>query len=495
MNWLLGPFFLYTLAFGGIVVPKLNLILSLICRNYMSERSMKDPYFRMKPLVFAEDNPQCQVPEVQAAVARFTLYGNLVAGLLSAFISPKLGAFSDRHGRPRVMAFTVAGSFLSEILNIMAATYPGMFNVNWLLLGYAMEGICGSFIAAMALTNAYASDTTPPSKRAVTFAYIHGVLFGGIALGPLVAGFVIKATGTVLSIFYIALACHCIFFLFLAFIVPESLTKERQLIARSKHEYVGSDPAPSSRDWRFYLKGNAILGPLSVLWPTGPDTSPALRQNLALLAAVDTCMFGVAMGGMTVIIIYSEFMFGWGNFESSIFVSIVNICRVTVLMALLPLFSRVLRGPAHKIRNRDQSGSDSADLLIIRTAIFFDMLGYIGYATVRVGPLFILSGALASIGGMGSPTLSSAMTKHVPPDRVGQMLGAMGLLHALARVVAPTVFNAIYSVTVGKFTQTVFVCLAGTFGFAFVLSWGIRAGVHWDEDQRPQEERREEGGD
>lgn len=483
MNWLLGPFFLYTLSFGGIVVPKLNLILSLICRNYMSERSTKDPGFQMMPVIFGQDNPQCQVPEVQAAVARFTLYGNFIAGLLSAITSPKLGAFSDRHGRPRVMAFTVAGSFLSEILNIAAATYPDMFNVNLLLVGYAVEGICGSFTAAMALTNAYAADTTSPSRRAVTFAYIHGVLFGGIALGPLIAAYVIKATGTVLSVFYISLACHTIFFLFLAFIVPESLTKERQLIARSKHEFIGPNQATASRSWLSFLKGNSIFAPLSVLWPTGPDTSTALRRNLALLAAVDTCMFGVAMGGMTVIIIYSEFMFGWGNFESSIFVSSINICRATVLMVLLPLLSRIFRGPRNKIRNREQSGSDNVDLYIIRTAILFDMLGYIGYATVRVGPLFILSGALASIGGMGSPTLSSAMTKHVPHDRVGQMLGAMGLLHALARVISPTVFNAIYSVTVGKFTQTVFVCLAATFGVAFILSWGIRAGVHWDEHE------------
>lgn len=392
----------------------------------MSERSTEDPSFQMMPVIFGQDNAQCQVPEVQAAVARFTLYGNFIAGLLSAITSPKLGAFSDRHGRPRVMAFTVAGSFLSEILNIAAATYPDMFNVNLLFLGYAMEGLCGSFVAGMALTIAYASDTTSPSKRAVTFAYIHGVLFGGIALGPLIAGYVIKATGTVLPVFYISLGCHTVFFLFLAFIVPESLTKERQLSARSKHEFVGANRATTSGSWLSFLNGNSILAPLSVLWPTGPSSSSALRRNLVLLAAVDTCMFGVAMGAMTVIIIYGEFVFGWGNFESSIFVSIVSTCRVTGLMVLLPLLSRIFRGPRNKIRNREQSGSDNVDLYIIRTAILFDMLGYIGYATVRIGPLFILSGALASIGGIGSPTLSSAMTKHVPPDRVGQMLGAMG---------------------------------------------------------------------
>ena len=87
-----------------------------------------------------------------------------------------------------------------------------------------------------------------------------------------------------------------------------------------------------------------------------------------------------------------------------------------------------------------------------------------------------LSGVVASIGGIGSPTLQSSLTKHVPPERTGQLLGASGLLHALARVVAPTVFNAIYSGTVGKFTQTVFVCLTATFGVAFFFSWFVRPG-------------------
>jgi MFS family permease len=95
--------------------------------------------------------------------------------------------------------------------------------------------------------------------------------------------------------------------------------------------------------------------------------------------------------------------------------------------------------------------------------------------------VFILSGAVAALGGIGSPAIGSALTKHVPPDRVGQLLGATGLLHAFARVLGPTIFNGIYSATVGNFRQTVFVCLTATFGAALVLSWFIRPhGKHAD---------------
>lgn len=58
---------------------------------------------------------------------------------------------------------------------------------------------------------------------------------------------------------------------------------------------------------------------------------------------------------------------------------------------------------------------------------------------------------MASMGGVGSPTLQSALTKHIPHDQIGQLLGATGLLHALARVVCPTIFNLIYAQTVGTY--------------------------------------------
>lgn len=432
------------------------------------------------PVILGNDNPQCQIPEVQSLVSKFTLYMGLISGLLSAIISPKLGALSDRYGRTRMIALTTFGLLISETITICVATYSDVLSVNWLLVGSVFDGLGGSFIAAMALSYAYASDCTIPEKRNVVFGYYHGSLFAGIALGPILAGYIVKKSGQILTVFYIALALHGTFFLFLLLVVPESLTKERQLKAREKKkdkDSIGGFGEQASQTWLSYLtnilKGGNLLAPLAILWPTEPGTNPAVRHNLALLAAVDGTMFGVAMGSMTVILLYSEYAFHWDTFETSIFVSIVNICRVITLLVLLPIFTRIIRGPVSGRSKRD-SGSDQIDLGIIRIAILFDLLGYVGYTLVRTGPLFILCGAFAAIGGMGSPTLQAALTKHVPPDRTGQVLGAMGLLHASARVIAPTIFNLIYASTVGKFTKTVFVCLAATFGVAFGLSWFIK---------------------
>jgi hypothetical protein len=195
------------------------------------------------------------------------------------------------------------------------------------------------------------------------------------------------------------------------------------------------------------------------------------------------------MGAMTVVVYYSGFEFYWDDYDTNLFVSIANSCRVSALIIILPTLNYFVRTRRRDKQQRDSgfvapehnSGSDSLDLYIIRLSVLFEIVGYGGYATVRTGPLFIVSGMFASFGGIGSPTLSSALTKHVPPERTGQLLGATGLLHALAKTVCPAVFNLIYAETVGSFPQAVFVVLSGCFGIAFVVSWFIRPNVYLEE--------------
>ena len=477
--WLLVPFFLFALAVGGILVPKLNLIKALVCREYFMEQATIEPSLVFAPVLLGDDNPQCEIPAVQTLVTRFTLYMTIITGGISAIMSPKLGALSDRYGRTGILVITSFGGFLTEVITILAATYPESVRYQWLLAGSTLDGLCGSFTAGMALTHAYASDCTAPPKRNVVFGYFHACLFSGIAFGPLLAALILKNGGTLITTFYIVLGVHISFMLFIFFIVPESLSKKRQMLAREK---VAAETANLPSDGYDWLRSANILAPLKILWPTGPGTSNHLRANLILLSAVDTIMFGVGLGALTVVVYYLGFEFHWKTAQTSTFVSIVNIVRVCALIAVMPLLNYLFRTRRANKQRRESgfaipepnSGSDNLDLNIVRASIVFEIIGYGGYALVRSGELFTVAGIFAAFGGIGSPTLQSALTKHVPHDRVGQLLGATGLLHALARVVGPTVFNVIYAETVGTFPQAIFVALFSCFFVAFFCSWFIR---------------------
>ncbi|CAD6446029.1 3e06407e-e9b3-4e68-aee4-9fa6e1654700 [Sclerotinia trifoliorum] len=481
--WLLLPFFLLALAVGGIIVPKLNLILALVCRSYLAERSSQDPNFLFTPVLLGSDNPQCRIPEVQSLVTKFTLAITIITGIISAIMSPLLGAWSDRNGRKKILAISSLGGFLTEIITILAGKYPDTVSYQWLLAGAVFDGLCGSFTAGMALTHAYAADCTAPSKRAVAFAYFHACLFAGVAIGPLLAAAVFHLTQSLVTVFYVALGIHTFFILFLLLVVPESLTRKRQEVAREKHAAGGLLVA--NQTWLGMLKTKNPLAPLKVLWPTGGGNTKHVRANLVLLATVDTIIFGVAMGVMTVMVYYSGYQFGWRTSETSLYMSVVNSTRVFTLIAILPIFNYLVRTrPRNRLRRESgfaipesQSGADSIDLFVVRLSIIFEVVGYLGFTLARSGPLFVASGIMASMGGVGSPTLQSALTKHVPHDQIGQLLGATGLLHALARVVCPTIFNLIYAQTVGTYPQTVFLVLTACFVFAFTFSWFIRPNV------------------
>ncbi|KAL2369549.1 tetracycline-efflux transporter [Blastomyces gilchristii SLH14081] len=487
--WVLPPLFPFTIAFGGVVVPQINLALTLICREYLVDQALKDPTFSFLPVVFGDKNPQCRLPEIQARASRFQLQLNLIAGTLAAIASPRLGVLTDGYGRTRIIALSAFGTFLGQLVMLMVASQDGGMSVNFLLLAAFLDGMFGSVTTAVALTQSYAADCVPPHSRNVAFGYFHGILFSGIALGPLIAGYLIKWTGNILIVFYSVLGCLVFFMLFMVFAVPESVSKSRQLLNR-KNQGIGLFKFHRFSSWSLAdFNPMNLLKPLSILFPS-PTTAlhgPPLRNvriNLIILASIDAVIFGVGMGTMSIIVIYSEYMFGWGNFEASIFVSIASSVRVVVLLVVLPTLTRLVRGPRSQ-RSHVNTGSDMLDIILIRISTILDLVGYLGYCFVRSGELLLASGAIAAMGAMASPTLTSSLTKHIPANRTGQLLGAIGLLHALARVVAPTIFNLIYSLTVGTLPQAVFMCLSATIALAMVASFFIKPHVYMENKLEP----------
>ena len=163
------------------------------------------------------------------------------------------------------------------------------------------------------------------------------------------------------------------------------------------------------------------------------------------------------------------------------FLSTVNFFRTLATILVLPLAIHFLRRyfhPPHLPPSQISStGFDRFDLLLIRTSILSDIIGYIGYALAPTGALFTLSGAIASLGAIGLATSEAGMTKLVGSAQTGELLGALGFLQAMARIVAPTITNLTYSWSVGKMPQLVFWGLAFCFVAACMATFWAIPGV------------------
>ncbi|KAG7414188.1 putative membrane protein [Fusarium oxysporum f. sp. rapae] len=291
-------------------------MLDLVCKQYMADQKLLNPDVTFNAILLASDNPQFKMPEVQKNAATFMLVMNLITVLLSAVVTPKLGHLSDRYGRTRLMALTSCGGLVAEFMTILVAKSPQVIDYRWSVLGSVFDGLTGSFTAGSILRQSYISDCTPPSKRAASIGYMHACLFTGLAFGPFLAGYFVKWTGSLLFIFCVVLGCHSMFVIVIGFIVPESLSMKKQLLAREKWDKEQELRAQTRRSLLSTIQTTNLFEPLKILSPTGPGTSSALRRNLVALALNDTIIFGISQAAGAVIILYSEYMYGWGTLRA-----------------------------------------------------------------------------------------------------------------------------------------------------------------------------------
>jgi MFS family permease len=212
----------------------------------------------------------------------------------------------------------LCGTMINDTIVIFMAKYWRTLGLEFFLVGAILDGCFGSFTTTMAATNAYVADCTTPERRAVSFAYIQSVFFLGIAVGPVIGGVLINRTGSVVTLFYCALAVHLSFALFILFLIPESVTPEHMSEASRKWKarHLSADGRPHSiREWRWWINMINFLQPLEIFWPKGRGTAFKLkRRNLVILGIVDGILL-LNIGAFAVIILYPIYEFNWGDLE------------------------------------------------------------------------------------------------------------------------------------------------------------------------------------
>lgn len=137
------------------------------------------------PLLLANPaSPYFLLPGGYSTGQGYILLGFLVAmfPLGQFFSTPILGQLSDRYGRKKLLAFSLAGTCFSYVLFAIGII---MRNIPLLFVSRAFDGITGGNIA---VAQAAIADITTPENRAKNFGLI-GAAFGlGFIIGPYLGG-------------------------------------------------------------------------------------------------------------------------------------------------------------------------------------------------------------------------------------------------------------------------------------------------------------------
>jgi len=315
-----------------------------------------------------------------------------VYSLCQLIAAPLWGRLSDRFGRRPILISSLTGACASYIILGFAQ------GVDWLFASRILGGFMAGNIAA---AFAYASDVSPPEKRAASLGMVGAAIGIGFMLGPAIGGLLAGNDLRTASFVRPAVVSACLSLFAIAlvtFLLPESNTAER----RREH-------ATRER-----------VGPLRML-----VERPALRF-LATAALLVTFSQAVLE---SIFALWALNKFGFGP------------RTVGLLMFCLACLAVLMQGGGVRLLV-PRLGEGKLATLGVLTFVA-------GLVTVAVAPNLVMTGlglALCGIGvGSFNPSASSLASKQADVHDRGSVMGTYQSSSSLARVIGPFVSGPIYA--------------------------------------------------
>ena len=357
-----------------------------------------------------------------AGAARLGGYLFAVYAVMQFFMSPVLGALSDRFGRRPVILVSVFAYAADFLLMAVAPTF------GWLFLGRTLSG---AFAAVFSTAGAYIVDVSPPEKRAANFGLMGAAVGLGLIVGPAVGGWLSEWGGPRWPF----VAAAVVTFANGAFgylVLPETLAEENR----------------RPLDWR---RANPVGGLLSVSRHPG-------------VAGVLAAYFLMELGFTTLPAVWAYFTeakYGWteGQIGNS--------------LAYVGLTGAFVQGYLTRSAMPRLGELRAAALGMIAMACTM-----VGYAVLSPSaPWLYVWITVAALSGFAGPGMQGVMTRATPADAQGELQGAVGSVTSLAMAIAPLpatqVFAAFTDDDGVRFPGAPFVLAAVLLLLALVPLWRV----------------------
>lgn len=311
--------------------------------------------------------------------------------LIQLFAGPVQGALSDRFGRRPVILVSSFGLALDAAIMALAP------NVTWL---FVARVVAGAFAGGFAAAYAYVADITPPEGRAKRFGYIAAAMSTGLALGPIVGGFLGELSTR--APFWAAAALGIVSTAYGFAVLPESLPKN----LRTRVSFSNLHP----------------LGVVIGIWRDFPALRPFGTAFLLF-------NFGVA-GANSIFAVYTTYRFGWGPKEIGFYITAVAVQNILVQSFLV----------SPVVRRLGEMKALIVGLVVQTAAMFAAGLAFNGLE-------FWLAVVVMIFGGFAGPAQSAILNGLVSAENRGRLSGAMRSLFSVASVAAPALFATLFAIT------------------------------------------------
>ncbi|KAL8572543.1 hypothetical protein ACOMHN_040447 [Nucella lapillus] len=414
-------------VFSGLVLYITALLsVSPVLSQYLFRRTAQD--YRNLTNVSLQQTPcaggqngsvQQDLNWVQAHTSQQLLYLDFSEFIPAIFVALIFGSYADYFGRKFLVLAPIVGGFLKSLV-ILAVVYLDL-DVRYLYLGFALEGLAGSFyVLSLGLFAAIADVTISSRQRVMLFASLEISIGLAGALSLICMGFLINALGFAVPGLLICccflLACVCVLLL-----MPETLQD------RPRH---------------------LVLNPLTHLRKVfGFYYSEGSRWQRALFVLGQVTLFFIVMvnlGRMNVETLFEiNSPLCWGSVQIGVFMGIRILLQNFTSLVVLKVLSRWMRIE-----------------LIGMLGLVSGIAGFTLQALADTDLMMYISGATGVLIMTVSPVVRTLLSRMAPRDKQGALFASMSAVETICHLTASTIYNNVYTATLNVFPGAVFLLIA-----------------------------------
>lgn len=362
--------------------------------------------------------------DTEKAARIFGIFGATFA-LMQFLISPMRGVLSDRFGRRPLVLISNFGVAIDYILMALAPT------AAWVFAGRVISGTTAGSIP---LGYAYATDVTPPDKRAARFALLGVAISAGFIFGPALGGY--ASTISPRLPFWIAAGLSLVNASYGILLLPESLPRSRRAAFR----------------WQ---RAN----------PVGALVLLRSHSELVGLACVNF-LINLAQAGLpSVGVLYMSYRYGWDERVIGLTMASFSIAGIIVQGVVVAPVTRQI--------------GERATLAL---GLTFGGLGFVVLAMAWTGAAFWLGIPFVALWGLANPALLALMSRSVGGSEQGLLQGSNSSIIGIAGLFGPVLLTQTFAFAIGtgrawQLPGAPFLVAAVLLAFAGIAAWRVtRAG-------------------